>query len=295
MTKHHDHAAPPKGRDIPYLLLGIIGVGTSGPLIAKSTMPVPVLVFWRNFIGSMIMLPFALRTGDFKDSTKRKLIARSALAGVFLSFHFITFFLAMRFTSVAAGTALASLQPIFAAIYVRSRGQHISTFSFVGMFIAFASVLVITGVDFSLSLRAFYGDLFGLVCAVLSATYLQIGSQVQRELATATYTNVCYGACALTVLPVIAVGGMNILHFSAGEWVILALLILGAQFMGHTLMNVVLKRVSPVVVSMIVFYEIPVAGIVAWKWLGQVPSGGLWIGIIGILTGCIIFVLGGKK
>jgi hypothetical protein len=38
--KQHDHAALPEGRDIPLLLLGIIGIGTSGPLIAKSTMPV---------------------------------------------------------------------------------------------------------------------------------------------------------------------------------------------------------------------------------------------------------------
>ncbi|MEY3156248.1 MAG: hypothetical protein RL257_268, partial [Actinomycetota bacterium] len=32
------HTQLPVGRDIPLLILGIIGIGTSGPLIALSTM-----------------------------------------------------------------------------------------------------------------------------------------------------------------------------------------------------------------------------------------------------------------
>lgn len=293
--KHHDHAAMPKGRDIPYLLLGIIGIGTSGPLIAKSTMPVPTLVFWRNAVASLVMAPFALRTGELKNPAKRKLLRDSLLAGVFLAFHFLAFFLAMRFTSVAAGTALAALQPIFAAIYVRFKGEHISTTSIVGMFIAFASVFIITGVDLSLSMRAFVGDLFGISCAVLAASYVAIGSRVQRELSTSTYTTVCYGACAITVLPFIIFGKLPFLHFAKSEWIILALLIIGAQFMGHTLFNLVLKRVSPVVVSLIVFFEIPLAALIAWAWLHQSLSSGLWIGIVGILAGCTVFVIGGKR
>ena len=293
--KPHDHTALPRGKDIPFLLLGIIGIGTSGPLIAKSTMPVPTLVFWRNLLGSLIMAPFALRKGEWRDRSKRTLIRHSSIAGIFLAFHFLTFFLAMRFTSVAAGTALAALQPIFAALYVRFKGEHISTTSIVGMFIAFGSVFVITGVDLSLSTRAFVGDLFGLVCAALAATYVAIGSRVQRELATSTYTTFCYATCAVTVLPFIVFGKIQLIHFSRGEWVILGLLIVGAQFMGHTLFNVVLKRVSPVVVSLIVFFEVPVAALVAWGWLHQLPSPGLWVGIGGILIGCSVFVMGGKR
>ena len=65
MSKTHDHTAMPKGRDIPILLLGIIGIGTSGPLIAKCIMPVPTLIFWRNLAGSLIMAPFALRKREW--------------------------------------------------------------------------------------------------------------------------------------------------------------------------------------------------------------------------------------
>ena len=55
--KDQDHTKLPSGRDIPLLLLGIIGIGASGPIIAKSLMPVPTMIFWRNLIGGLFMTP----------------------------------------------------------------------------------------------------------------------------------------------------------------------------------------------------------------------------------------------
>jgi len=292
MSKTHDHTAMPKGRDIPILLLGIIGIGTSGPLIAKSIMPVPTLIFWRNLAGSLIMAPFALRKREWRTPEQRRAISIAALSGVFLALHFIGFFVAMRFTSVAAGTALTALQPIFSAIYVRSQGGHIAKLSLFGMAVAFASVFIITGVDFNLSLRAFEGDLFAIGCAALAATYVMIGSKVQTKISTSTYTTVCYGVCALTALPMIFISSSTVIAFPKVQWLWLFLLVIGAQILGHTMFNLALKRLSPVVVSLIVFFEVPVAAIFALVWLHQKPSAGIIPGIIGILIGCSIFVLG---
>jgi len=292
MSKANDHTALPQGRDIPILLLGIIGIGTSGPLIAKSAMPVPTLIFWRNLAGSLIMAPFALRRAEWRTPQQRKAIRIAAIAGVFLALHFIGFFLAMHFTSVAAGTALAALQPIFSAIYIRLRGGHIARISLVGMLIAFISVVVITGVDFKLSIRAFEGDLFAIICAMLAAAYVMFGSKVQSEISTSTYTSICYGACALTALPMILLTGSTLIAFPKIEWLWVGLLVLGAQLMGHTMFNLSLKRLSPVVVSLVVFFEVPVAAIFAYLWLHQNPSSGIIPGVIGILIGCSIFVLG---
>ena len=198
----------------------------------------------------------------------------------------------MRFTSVAAGTALTALQPIFSAIYVRSQGGHIAKLSLFGMAVAFASVLVITGVDFNLSMRAFEGDLFAIGCAALAATYVMFGSKVQATISTSTYTTVCYGVCALTALPMIFITSSTVIAFPKVQWLWLFLLVIGAQILGHTMFNLALKRLSPVVVSLIVFFEVPVAAIFALIWLHQKPSAGILPGIAGILIGCSIFVLG---
>ena len=293
-TKTNDHTALPEGRDIPFLLAGVLGIGSSGPLIAKSSMPISTLVFWRNLGGALIMAPFAIRSGELRDKKNRRLIAISAIAGTVLAGHFLAFFASMRFTSVAAGTALAALQPIFAALYMKYRGAQISSQSLGGMALAFASLLLITGVDFSISTRAFIGDLFGILCGALAAAYMIIGSGVQKSLATSTYTTVCFSSCAATTLIVSFATGSPLLHFAGVQWLYLLGLILGAQFLGHTLFNMTLKRVSPVVVSLIVFFEVPVSAIIAWLWLHQRPSGGTIPGIVGLLIGCAIFVLRNK-
>ncbi len=292
--KTHEHTTLPEGRDIPLLLAGVLGVGSSGPLIAKSVMPIPALVFWRNLGGALIMAPFAIKSGELRLRSNRKLIARSALAGVILTAHFFTFFAAMRFTTVAAGTALASFQPIFAALYMKFRGAHISSQSLGGMFLAFVSLFLITGVDFTVSTRAFVGDLYGIICGALAAAYMIIGSGVQKSLLTSTYTTVCFATCGVTALVVGLITSSPFLHFPAKQWFYLAGLIVGAQFLGHTMMNMTLKRVSPVVVSLIVFFEVPVAALIALFWLHQRPSAGTIPGIVGLLVGCAIFVLRNK-
>lgn len=289
-----NHNALPQGRDIGFLSLGVIGIGTSGPVIALSTMPVPTLIFWRNLGGAITMLPFALAKREWKSAEQRSAIKWSLVAGVLLALHFLGFFVAMRMSSVAAGTALTSMQPVFAAIFLKIRGHDIPRQAWLGMFIAFLSVLLITGVDLQLSIRAFVGDLSALACAALAAGYVLIGSKAQRVLSTSTYTAICYGMCALTVLPVSLLIGYPLWHFSARQWWLVLALIGGAQLLGHTMFNLSLKRVSPAVVSLITFFEVPVSAILAAWWLGQHPAAGIIPGIVGLLVGCGIFVLRSK-
>jgi len=293
--KDQDHTKLPTGRDIPFLISGILGIGASGPIIAKSLMPVPTMIMWRNLLGGLVMMPFALKRGEWKNPAQRNAIKWSAIAGVLLALHFICFFLAMRLTSVATGTALTATQPIFAAIFVRLSGGHIPRKAWSGMFIAFASVLVITGVDLNLSVRSFQGDLIAVTGGALAAIYMIIGSNVQRDISTSTFTAVCYLVCAATALPIAFAAGYKLTGYSNSEWILLIALVITAQIMGHTMFNLSLKRVSPAVVALVVFFEVPVSAILAFIWLDQKPPAGTIPGIIGLLIGCGIFVVRSKK
>ena len=55
--------------------------------------------------------------------------------------------------------------------------------------------------------------------------------------------------------------------------------------MGHTLFNQVLVRVNPAVVSLIVFFEVPVGALLAFWWIGQVPP-------VGIIPGIALLIFG---
>jgi drug/metabolite transporter (DMT)-like permease len=94
----------------------------------------------------------------------------------------------------------------------------------------------------------------------------------------------------MTALPMALIAGNEIFSFSAKEWWILLGLILGAQLLGHSMFNSALKRVSPAIVSLIVFFEVPVSAVLAFWWLGQKPPAGIIPGIVLILIGCILVV-----
>ena len=281
----NEHTEIPARPDLVRLGIGIIGIGTSGPLIALSTMPVMTLIFWRNLGGSLVTLPFALRHARDREGTKWAVIA-----GVILALHFSGFFLAMRMTSVAAGTALVALQPIFAAIFVKISGGHIPSTAWFGMIVSFVGVALVSGVDLQISFKSFLGDLAAIISAALAAAYMMAGSRAQRTLETATYTTICYFICSITALPIALIAGNEIFSFSAKEWWIVLGLIVGAQLLGHSMFNSVLKRVSPAVVSLIVFFEVPVSALLAAWWLDQKPPLGIIPGIALILIGCVLVV-----
>jgi drug/metabolite transporter (DMT)-like permease len=289
--KDQDHTKLPTGRDIPFLILGVLGIGSSGPIIAKAIMPIPTMIFWRNLVGALMMMPFAFARGEWKSKAQLNAIRWSILAGTLLATHFICFFWAMKLTSVATGVALTATQPIFAALFIKLAGGHIPKKSIGGMVFAFLSVVAITGIDLNISLRAFQGDLLAVFGGAVGAGYMIIGASAQKVISTSTFTTVCYSTCAILIFPVVLLTNSDLTGYSGTQWLLLAGLIIGAQFLGHTLFNFTLKRVSPAVVSLVVFFEVPVSALLAFAWLGQQPPAGTIPGIIGLLFGCTLFVL----
>lgn len=282
------HDSIPGNQDLARLGIGILGIGTSGPLIALSSMPVSTLIFWRNLGGAIVTAPFAFR---HKQLTQRAGLKWSILAGILLALHFCGFFLAMRMTTVAAGTGIVALQPIFAALFVKFSGGHIPSRAWLGMAVSFGGVLLVSGVDLHISFRSFLGDLAAFISAALAALYMMVGARAQETIETTTYTTICYFVCAVTVLPYSLIYSLQVLHFTANEWWIVGGLILGAQILGHTMFNSTLKRVSPAIVSLVIFFEVPVSSILAFWWLDQRPN--IWVvpGIVMILFGCALVVL----
>ena len=289
--KDQDHTKLPTGRDIPFLILGVLGIGSSGPIIAKAIMPIPTMIFWRNLVGALMMMPFAIARGEWKTKAQLNAIRWSILAGTLLATHFVCFFWAMKLTSIATGVALTATQPIFAALFIKLAGGHIPKKSIGGMVIAFLSVVAITGIDLNISVRAFQGDLLAVFGGAVGAGYMIIGASAQKVISTSTFTTVCYSTCAILIFPVVLLTNSNLTGYPGTQWLLLAGLIIGAQFLGHTLFNFTLKRVSPAVVSLVVFFEVPVSAILAFVWLGQQPPAGTIPGIIGLLFGCTLFVL----
>jgi drug/metabolite transporter (DMT)-like permease len=174
----------------------------------------------------------------------------------------------------------------------RFLGQHVPRRAWTGIVIAFVGVIVLSGVDFHASARAFVGDLLALTAAVFAAIYMTIGAEVRKTVSLPAYAFICYGAASVFLIVAAFATGSHLTGFSNNAWMkILALTVL-AQFLGHTLFNRVVKTTSPTEVSTAILLEVPLAAIIAGIFLGQVPS--LWSipGAVLILGGLTLVVTG---
>jgi drug/metabolite transporter (DMT)-like permease len=81
----------------------------------------------------------------------------------------------------------------------------------------------------------------------------------------------------------------------AGTWVKLAALTVGAQFLGHSLINVVLRSTSPTVVSLAILLEAPGAALIAAVWLDQLPPVSALPGIVVLLVGLAVVIRAGAR
>jgi drug/metabolite transporter (DMT)-like permease len=193
-------------------------------------------------------------------------------------------------TSVASSTALVAMQAVWTAVIARLAGQEVTGRAWAGMALALAGVLVVTGVDVTLSTRHLVGDLLALAGGVFSAAYVVVGGEVRKHASTTAYTLVCYATCAVLLLAVCLAGGVRLHGWSGGDWGKVLALTLAAQLLGHSVFNRVLRTTSPVLVSLAVLLEVPGAALLAAVWLDQVPPPAALPAVALILGGIALVV-----
>jgi len=277
-------------------VLGVIGVSASGPIMAATVAPVLAIAFWRNLLGA------ALMGGPALISKRAEIVAlrwpdyrRLVVAAVALALHFACFITALKLTSVAGATALVCLQVAWIALFDALLGSRPQRAVVVGLGVALAGVVIITGFDLSLSREALLGDVLALAGGALAAIYQMAGASARKTMSTSTYTSLCYGACALILLVLCAATGQPIVGFSPTAWAGILAVTLMAQIMGHSVFNHLLAVMSPLVVSMILLLEIPGAAILAAIFLGELLPAGTYGGIALILAGLAVVVRGQQR
>lgn len=282
---------PPPPGDLIALGVAVIFISFSGPLIAATAAPVLAIAFWRCFIGSGLTGIWVLvRERRQLVALGKREIKLIVIAGILLGLHFVTWIPSLAFTSVAASTALVATQPIWAAFIARARGILIPKAAWVGIFIALAGVIFLTGVDVQMDTRHLIGDILALAGAVFAAAYVSVAEQVRQSVSTGTMTFIVYGVSAITVLPLVAIFQQELFGFSAQAWIYILAITLGAQLLGHTLINKVLANSSATFVSMAILFEMPGAAIVAAIWLGQAPPVAIYPAAALILLGIVIVI-----
>ncbi|MFF5079625.1 DMT family transporter [Actinoplanes sp. NPDC000266] len=278
------------------LVVAVLAVSSSAPLIAFAAAPALAIAFWRNFLATVALTPitYGPRRSEIRGASRRAVLF-GVLAGVALAAHFATWMPSVQLGSVATATALVATQPVWQGLIALAQGRRPSVAGWAGILLAVAGAAWATGADVGVSGQAVLADVLALFGAIFAAVYTALGEQARATLSTTTYTWICYGVCAVLLLIVCLVSGIQLGGYDAHTWAAILALVVGAQLLGHSMFNYALQRTSATTVSVLILLEVPGAALLAWLWLGQAPRPAALPGLALLLLGVAVVILGATR
>ncbi len=283
--------ALPPAKDGALLAVALAGVSASGPIMAAAAAPALAIAFWRNILGATASgLLSSIRNRAEFTALDRRGWAVATLAGVFLALHFGTWVPSVKLTSVASATALVATQSVFTGLIAGLSGRRLPRAAWIGMALAVLGTALIAGADFGVSSTSLLGDTLAVLGGLFAAAYMTTGSAARRTMSTTAYTTICYAVCALGLLTACLFGRQSLAGYSTRTWVLIAMVAVCAQLLGHTLLNVVLRSMSPTGVSLAILLETPGAALIAGVWLHQTPQIWALPGLLLLFAGLVIVV-----
>lgn len=266
--------------------VGLIGVSISGPVMAATAAPALAIAFWRNALAAIAIAPVALgRHRTELVSAPQRVWLMATFAGVMLAAHFGFWVTSLTLTSVAAAVALVAMQVLWVLVFQAFAGQRFNRAVVIGALVAVAGVLFITGVDFGLSPQALIGDLFALLGGAFAAAYVVAGAHAREAFSTTSYTLICYSVCALALVVVMLIFQVPLTGWTPKVWLLIVVVTIGAQLLGHSVFNHLLGVMSPVIVSLVLLLEVPLSAGIAALFLHESLPLASYFGLLLILVG----------
>jgi len=264
--------APMKARTRSLVELNVavlLFAGTS--LFAKIVpLPVPYIIFGRSAVAALALLAFSLLTRTSLRPASRGDLAVLLGLGVLLAAHWVTYFQAIRVSTVAVGTISLYAYPIVTVLAepLVDRTRIRLTDALLALVVLLGIVILVD--EFSLANTTSRGVLWGLGSAFLfTARNLVVRRFVQRY-SGATLMLYQTAASAVVLLPAVAfTGGLGA---TVAEWQ--AFLLLGTVFTALTqsLYAASLRHLSAKTVAIIATLLPLYSAILAAIVLGEIPS-----------------------
>ncbi|MEU1305463.1 DMT family transporter [Streptomyces shenzhenensis] len=289
------------------VLVTVLAFSATAPLTAYAAAPAFALAFGRNALGLFTLGPAFLlaRRREVRRvlSGERSLVRREQrravlfglAAGTALAVHFATFMTGAQMTGVAMATALVATQPVWQALIATAQGRRLSRPAWTGLAISVAGAMAAGGADLGTGADAVAGDVLALVGAIALAAYTALSEEARPDVSTSMYSVLCFSVCTVEMLLLCLVTGTPPVTFSAQAWLALLGLLLLPQLLGLFSLNFALGRAPATAVSVLLLLEAPVAALVAWLWLGQIPAASAWPGLVMIMLGVAVVVIGDAR
>jgi drug/metabolite transporter (DMT)-like permease len=254
--------------------MGVVAVSFGAILVRFAEAPSLVIATYRLVLASLIVAPVGLlrRWGELRALSRGDL-AWAGLSGALLTLHFAFWISSLEYTTVASSVVFVSTSPIFVGVasHFLTRDK-LSLAMSAGIAVALLGGMVIGWNDLELGGQALRGDLLAIVGAVMVGGYFMAGRKLRPTTSLLAYVTVVYSVAALGALVLCVLTEQRLAGYSVQTYVMLLLLAVGPQIIGHSSLNWALRHLPAAAVGVVTLGEPVGSTVLACLLLSEVPS-----------------------
>jgi len=254
---------------LPYAALGVgvLAVSWSAILIREATAPALVIACYRMVLAGLPVGAIALVQ---QRRAPEPITAASAgpllLSAAFLAAHFGFWIASVQQTSVVTAVVLVAAQPLYVALAAPLLlGERVERHVWLAMTVATAGALTMAAEDLGEGLGTVAGDFYAILGGAFAAGYIMMGRRLRPTLSWSRYVGTVYPVTAVLLVATVLIAGDAFTGYSTKTYVMIGLLALGPQLVGHNAINWSLAYLPAVLVAIAILGE-PV-GATAWATL----------------------------
>lgn len=271
-----------------FLLIGILAISTASIFIKLCDAPALVIATYRLVLASLILSPFASYKKVWQNWTGSEW-RWLMLSGIFLALHFAFWIASLKFTSVASSVVLVSTNPLFVGIGAwLFFKEPLRTHLIWGIILTVMGSGLISFGDMTLSKEALMGDGLALLGAITASGYLLVGRKMRKGQDLLSYIFPVYSSGAIVLVAISLAFQKPLFGYSTPTYLLLFLLAVVPQLIGHTTFNWALKYLPASMVAIAILGEPVGSTILAFFILGETLTPLKIIGGILIFTGILM-------
>ncbi|AKF50228.1 EamA family transporter [Pseudomonas syringae] len=279
------------------LIISTIGVASAIAFVKLSEVDATSTLMLRMFMaGGMASALAAWPAGKNTETgavgtarSRRAMLWLLVLSGVVSCVDLLSNHWAVKLTSMANTSVLMNLSPVFVALlsYLFMK-EKIGVYQVLALTLSIggACLLVFDGsASVAFSSQSVTGDLLALNSALFYAIYLILIKSL-RDCFTSRKIIIWNSfTCAVLLLPIALLTSAKILPDTVQGWVVIALLALISQLLGHGLMAYALRHVDVVLASVSALARPVVAILIGFFFFDEQLTLVQWLGVAAVLVG----------
>ncbi len=243
----------------PYAALatGVIAISWSAILIREAQAPALVIGTYRMVLAGLPMGALALvQQRRAPEPISTAAFAPLLLSGVLLAAHFGFWIASVQQTSVVTAVVLVATQPLYVAIASPLLlSERVEPRVWLALLIATAGAFTMVAGDIGDGLGTLAGDLYATLAGIFAAGYFIIGRRVRPTISWPRYVGTVYPVTAVLLLAAALIAGESLIGYSTKTLVMMGLLALGPQLIGHNAINWSLAYLPAILVAIAILGE----------------------------------------